>query len=80
LKFKERYEFRFQFQALNAINHPQFTTGATNTANGLSDTGTSQRNVLIPNQGNLDAGVFNNWKSAFASNARIVQLGAKFIF
>jgi len=80
LKFKERYEFRFQFQALNAINHPQFTTGATNTANGLSDTGTSQRNVLIPNQSNLDAGVFNNWKSAFASNARIVQLGAKFIF
>jgi hypothetical protein len=80
LKFKERYEFRFQFQALNALNHPQFTTGSINTANGISDTGAEQQNVLKPTQGNLDAGVFNNWKSAFASNARIVQLGAKFIF
>jgi hypothetical protein len=80
LKFKERYEFKFQFQALNFLNHPQFTTGTVNTANQTSDTGTSQHNVLIPNAGNLASGVFDNWKSAFSSNARIVQLGAKFSF
>jgi len=80
VKFKERYELKFQFQSLNMLNHPQFTTGAINTANSISEAGTTQRNVLIPNQGDLDSGVFGNWKSAFSSNSRIVQLGAKFIF
>jgi len=80
VKFKERYELKFQFQSLNMLNHPQFTTGAINTANSISAAGTTQRNVLIPNQGDLDSGVFGNWKSAFSSNSRIVQLGAKFIF
>ncbi len=80
LKFKERYEFRFQFQALNALNHPEFTTGSVNQATQISDTGTEQRNVLIPSKANITNGVFNNFRSAFSSNSRIVQLGAKFIF
>ena len=80
IKFSERYMFKFQFQALNVLNHAEFTTGAVNTANGLSDTGSEQRNVLIPSDANISSGVFNNFRSAFASNARIVQLGAKFIF
>jgi hypothetical protein len=80
LKFRERFQFRMQFQALNLLNHPEFTTGAVNIANSISITGTGQRNVLIPNSGNIGANVFDNFKSEFSSNSRLVQLGAKFIF
>jgi hypothetical protein len=80
VKFAEKLEIRMQFQALNVLNHPEFTTGLVNQANSFSITGTGQRNVLIPSSANLSAGVFDNWRSEFSSNSRIVQLGAKFIF
>jgi len=80
LKFGERVRFLMQFQALNLLNHPEFTTGFVNVANSLGITGTGQRNVLIPNSTNISGGVFDNWKSEFSSNSRIVQLGAKIIF
>jgi hypothetical protein len=90
IKFKERYEFRFQLGALNLFNHPQYTTGYVNQANSLGQAGTPAKNVLTPSAANLTAksiglvdfpnGVFNQWRSAFSSNPRIIQLGAKFIF
>jgi len=80
VKFGERLTVRIGFGALNVLNHPQYTTGLTNQANSFSSASTGQRAVLIPNQTNLDGGVFNNFKSAFSSNSRTVQLGVKIIF
>jgi len=75
IHFNERVSFKFQFQALNALNHPEFTTGLVNQANSFSSAGSGQRNVLRP-----EKSTFNDWRSAFSSNSRIVQLGAKLIF
>jgi hypothetical protein len=90
VKFKERYEFKFQLGALNVLNHPEYTTGSANQANSIGEAGTAQRNVLVPSTANLTNktiglvtfpnGVFGQWRSAFSSTPRIVQLGAKFIF
>jgi hypothetical protein len=80
IKFGERLSIKLQFQALNVLNHAEFTTGLVNQANSFSSAGTGQRNVLIPNQDNLTGSVFNNFQSAFSSNARIVQLGLKILF
>ena len=72
----ERYRIDFLFQALNALNHPQYTTGSLNDVSGnFGITGQGQRNYFIPSAPN-----FNNPKLSFASNARVVQLGAKFVF
>jgi len=90
LKFKERYEIKFQLGALNLFNHPQYTTGLVNQANSISAASTPQKNILTPSAANLAPktlglvdfpnGVFGQWRSAFSSNPRSVQLGAKFIF
>jgi hypothetical protein len=77
---RERVQVRMQFQALNVLNHPEFTTGLVNQANSFSITGTGQRNVLIPNASNISGGVYDNFKSEFSSNSRLVQLGLKVIF
>jgi hypothetical protein len=90
VKFKERYEFRFSLGALNVLNHAQYTTGSLNQANQISAASTPQKNILTPSAANLTQqtiglvnfpnGVFNQWRSAFSSNPRTLQLGAKFIF
>ena len=90
VKFGERFALKFSVSALNVLNHAQYTTGSVNQVNSISAAGTAQRNVLIPRTSNLTAqqigvlnfpnGVFNNFQSAFSSNPRIVQLGAKLIF
>ena len=72
--FRERYGLRIGIQAFNVLNHAQFTGGF------LSDVSTFQtnavpRNPLIP--GNPD---FNDYEKYFPSNARSVQLVAKFTF
>jgi hypothetical protein len=72
----ERYRVDFLFQALNLLNHPQYTTGSLNDVGGnFGITGQGQRNYFIPNAPN-----FNNAKQSFASNARVVALGLKFVF
>jgi hypothetical protein len=73
--FNERISLKFQFQTLNALNHPEFTTGLVNQANSFSSAGGGQRLVLEPR-----SSTFENWRSAFSSNSRIVQLGAKLMF
>jgi hypothetical protein len=92
IKVGERFQFKLSAQFLNVLNHAQYTTGLVNRADSISDTGTNQRNVYIPSGapglgGNLDptatgfsAPRFNNFRSAFSQNPRLVQLGAKIIF
>jgi hypothetical protein len=75
IHFNERIALKLQIQTLNALNHPQFTTGLVNQANSFSSAGTGQRLVLEPR-----SSTFNDWQSAFSSNSRIVQLGAKLTF
>ncbi len=61
-------------QAFNLFNHPQWVTGSINNVNQIGDTG-AVLNYFTPN-----AASFNNAKATFASNARTMQLGMKFIF
>ncbi len=73
LTFGERYNVEFSMQAFNLFNHPQFVPGYLNDIASYSFTNT--RAFLGPQNGN-----FNNVEGAFASNARTLQLGLKFIF
>ena len=57
----------------NAFNHSQFTPGLIN--NAYLQTRTDTRNYLIPS--NAD---FNNPETAFANNARTIQLALRFQF
>jgi hypothetical protein len=70
----ERLRVDFLAQAFNVFNHPQWVTGSINNVNSISDVGAS-RGFFIPN-----SATFNNAKTTFASNARTMQLGLKFIF
>jgi len=72
--FRERYGFQIGIQAFNALNHAQFTGGY---LSDVSTFGTNAvpRNPLIPS--NAD---FNHYELYFPSNAREVQLVAKFTF
>jgi len=69
----EGKKVEFSAQALNVLNHPQFVPGSLNDVQSIGYTGS--RNFLQP--GNTQ---FNNPEKAFASNARALQLAAKFIF
>jgi hypothetical protein len=71
----ERVRIELMAGFLNALNHPQFTTGSVNQANSISVTGQGQRNFLIPTAPN-----FNNARLSFPSNARQMQLGLKLTF
>jgi hypothetical protein len=87
IKLGERFQFKLLATSLNILNHAQYTTGFVNRADQVSDTGTPQRNVLVPKTSTLDptqtgyaAPVFNNFKTAFSQNPRLIQLGVKLIF
>lgn len=86
LRITERVQFKLQAQALNVLNHAQYTTGLINQVTQISDTGNPQRNVLIPSASNLAINqataqpTFNNFKSAFSQNPRFLILGAKLTF
>lgn len=70
----ERLKIDFMAQAFNVFNHPQWVTGSINNVNSISDVG-GARSYFIPSDPN-----FANAKTNFASNARTMQLGLKFIF
>ena len=63
----------FRAEMYNAFNHSQFTPGLIN--NAYLQTRTDTRNYLIPS--NAD---FNNPETAFANNARTIQLALRFQF
>jgi len=69
----ESRKVEFSAQALNVLNHPQFVPGSLNDVQSIGYTGS--RSFLQP--GNAQ---FNNPEKVFASNARALQLAAKFIF
>ncbi|MDX2151273.1 MAG: carboxypeptidase regulatory-like domain-containing protein [Bryobacteraceae bacterium] len=67
----KRLELRGSF--FNSMNHPQYTPGSINTVQSVDSAAT--RNHLIP--GNA---LFNDPTRVFASNARTVQIIARFVF
>ncbi len=71
----ERFSFQLQAQLLNAFNHPQFTPGSLNQINSIGQAGGAVLNYLNPASQS-----FNNPEVTFASNARVIQVGAKIIF
>jgi hypothetical protein len=85
-KLTERVEFKLAAGALNVLNHAQYTTGLVNRADSISDTGTGQRNVLVPKSSTVSPDpvtgqlTFNNFRSSFSQNPRLMYLGAKIVF
>lgn len=81
VSFTERFRFQVGAQMLNAFNHPQFTPGYVNRADGANTalvaitTGAAARQYLTPG-----AATFNVPSAVFSSNPRTMQLSAKFIF
>ena len=73
--YRERYKFEVQGQFLNGLNHPQFTPGILNQINSFGQSGSGVLNYLTPGNKN-----FNNPEATFNSNARTVQIAAKFFF
>ena len=75
INITERYALEFAAGAFNVFNHPQFVSGYLNQINSYGDTGALATNFLKP-----QSAAFNNPQAAFPSNARTMQLGAKFVF
>jgi len=71
--FKENYKVEFRVDMYNAFNHPQYIPGRPNRVNTSSHAG--ETNYLTP--GNP---VFAQWDQVYLSNARQLQLTAKFRF
>jgi len=69
----ESKKVEFSAQALNVLNHPQFVPGSLNDVQSIGYTGS--RSFLQPGHS-----TFNNPEGVFASNARALQLAAKFVF
>lgn len=67
----KRLEFRGEMY--NAFNSSQYTPGAINTVQPISRTDT--RNYLLPSNS-----TFNQPETAFANNARVIQLVGRFVF
>jgi hypothetical protein len=81
VNFTERFKFQMGAQLLNSFNHPQFTPGYVNRADGSNTaltaitTSSATRNYLTPG-----ASTFNVARAVFSSNPRTMQISAKFIF
>jgi hypothetical protein len=71
--FKENYKVEFRVDMYNAFNHPQYIPGRPIRVNTSSHSG--ETNYLTP--GNP---VFAQWDQVYQSNARQLQLTAKFRF
>ena len=69
----ERFHVELRADFYNALNHPQYTPGRLNSV--ISSSHINETNYLTP--GNP---LFAKWDQVFVSNARIVQLAAKFSF
>jgi hypothetical protein len=71
--FTETKHFEIRADAANAFNHPQFTAGYINSVRPTAQTNTNI--FLVPS-----APQFAQWSTNFPSNARTMQLVAKFVF
>jgi hypothetical protein len=71
--FKDRYQVQFRVDMFNAFNHPQYTPGRPNRVSAFAHAG--ETNYLTP--GNVE---FARWDKNMPSNARQLQLTAKFKF
>jgi hypothetical protein len=69
----ERYRVEIRADFYNALNHPQYTPGRTDSVLSLSNS--SVTSYLTP--GNA---LFGAWDQVFGSNSRLIQLAAKFSF
>jgi len=69
----ERYRVEVRADFYNALNHPQYTPGWINSV--LSAPHVNETSYLTP--GNP---LFGKWDQVFGSNARVIQLAAKFSF
>ena len=69
----ERFHVELRADFYNGLNHPQYTPGRINSV--LSASNGSVTSYLTP--GNP---LFAKWDQVFASNARIIQVAAKFTF
>jgi hypothetical protein len=70
---RERYTLNVRGDFFNGFNHPQYTPGAVNNTNFTNRANVT--NYLTP--GNP---LFGQFDKVYASNARVIQLGAKFTF
>ena len=70
----ESKTFEIRADATNAFNHPQFTPGLINSVK-LTSYASGDRTYLGPQNPNFQA-----WNQTFASNARTMQLAARFVF
>ena len=75
LNFGERKLFEFRAESYNAFNHPQYTAGFPSIGNLRSRSGTSDTLLLQAN-----SVTFGQADKAFQSNARVMQLVARFVF
>jgi hypothetical protein len=73
--FKEGYKLEFGGRFFNLLNHPQYTGSHINDIASVGYTGGAVHNFLIP--GGLN---FYDPSQVFPSNARSIQLSAKFTF
>jgi carboxypeptidase family protein len=69
----EKTKVEFAASAFNLFNHSQFIPGSVNTVNSIGYTGITSF-VRVGNS------AFDDPKQAFANNARVLQLVAKFVF
>ena len=69
----ERYRFQIRADFYNGLNHPQYTPGLLDSVIAFGHAG--QTSYLTP--GNP---LFGKWDQVFPSNARVIQLAAKFNF
>ena len=77
-RFGESRRFQLRADFFNAFNHPQFIPGSPNDVQPVNTSGINQVNALTP--ANLNNGTFNRADKVFASNPRVIQLGARFDF
>lgn len=73
ISFRERYRAEIRADFYNALNRAQFTPGRINNIAGTQRAG--ETSYLTP--GNID---FGRWDRVYPSNARFIQLVAKFSF
>ena len=76
ISFHDHYSVELQAQAFNALNHPQWVSGAINNV-GPSLTSTNAATQGYVTVGGSD---FNTPSQAFSSHPRALQLTLKFIF
>jgi hypothetical protein len=76
ISFTERYSFEFHVEAFNVLNHGQYVTGTLDNVN-LTQTNALSNAFLTASSPST---IFDHPEKVFNSNARTLQLAAKFIF